>query len=108
MSMRINIFGRGQGLDGDETTTGAICIAGQARGRVHGKGWLLKGDKTTPCPLVRKFCRRSRRRYGRSMRWENSRKLCLPQPRGFKRKCMRDCNCRYRIIRRERNGYAQR
>ncbi len=31
MSMRINIFGRGQGLDGDETTTGAICIADQAR-----------------------------------------------------------------------------
>ncbi|WP_350012799.1 PAAR domain-containing protein [Pseudomonas asiatica] len=50
MSMRMNIFGRGQGLDGDETTTGAICIAGQARGRVHGKDWLLKGDKTTPCP----------------------------------------------------------
>lgn len=51
MSMRMNIFGRGQGLDGDETTTGAICIAGQARGRVHGSEWLLKGDKTTPCPL---------------------------------------------------------
>ncbi|WP_371257952.1 PAAR domain-containing protein [Pseudomonas sp. FGI182] len=51
MSMRMNIFGRGQGLDGDETTTGAICIAGQARGRVHGSDWLLKGDKTTPCPL---------------------------------------------------------
>ncbi|WJN48176.1 MULTISPECIES: PAAR domain-containing protein [Pseudomonas] len=50
MSMRMNIFGRGQGLDGDETTTGAICIAGQARGRVHGSDWLLKGDKTTPCP----------------------------------------------------------
>jgi len=51
MSMRMNIFGRGQGLDGDETTTGAICIAGQARGRVHGSDWLLIGDKTTPCPL---------------------------------------------------------
>ena len=50
MSMRMNIFGRGQGLDGDATTTGAICIAGQARGRVHGKDWLLQGDKTTPCP----------------------------------------------------------
>ncbi len=50
MGMRMNIFGRGQGLDGDATTTGAICIAGQARGRVHGKDWLLQGDKTTPCP----------------------------------------------------------
>ncbi|WP_205300742.1 PAAR domain-containing protein [Pantoea sp. Ap-967] len=50
MGQRMNIFGRGQGLDGDETTTGAICIAGQARGRVHGSDWLLKGDKTTTCP----------------------------------------------------------
>jgi uncharacterized Zn-binding protein involved in type VI secretion len=50
MGQRMNIFGRGQGLDGDETTTGAICIAGQARGRVHGSNWLLKGDKTTSCP----------------------------------------------------------
>lgn len=51
MSMRMNIFGRYQGLDGDETTTGAICIASQARGRVHGRNWLLQGDPTTPCPL---------------------------------------------------------
>jgi len=50
MSQRINIFGRGQGLDGDETTSGAICIASQARGRVHGSYWLLQGDKTTFCP----------------------------------------------------------
>ncbi|MGN8250991.1 PAAR domain-containing protein [Pseudomonas sp. SMV7] len=51
MSMRMNIFGRYQGLDGDETSTGAICIASQARGRVHGRNWLLQGDPTTPCPL---------------------------------------------------------
>lgn len=51
MSMRMNIFGRHQGLDGDQTTTGATCIAGRARGRVHGRDWLLEGDKTTPCPL---------------------------------------------------------
>jgi len=51
MSQRMNILGKGQGLDGDQTTTGATCIAGQARGRVHGSGWLLVGDKTTPCPL---------------------------------------------------------
>ncbi|MDH2016402.1 PAAR domain-containing protein [Pseudomonas juntendi] len=51
MSLRMNIFGRYQGLDGDHTTTGAICIASQARGRVHGRNWLLLGDPTTPCPL---------------------------------------------------------
>jgi len=50
MSQRMNILGRGQGLNGDETTTGAICIASQARGRVHGSDWLLQGDKTTFCP----------------------------------------------------------
>lgn len=50
MSMRISILGRYQGLDSDETTTGAICIAGQSRGRVHGRNWLLEGDKTTACP----------------------------------------------------------
>ncbi|HDS0918498.1 TPA: hypothetical protein QEM85_002134 [Pseudomonas putida] len=47
MSMRMNIFGRYQGLDGDQTTTGAICIASRARGRVHGRNWLLQGDPTT-------------------------------------------------------------
>ncbi|NTY90576.1 PAAR domain-containing protein [Pseudomonas putida] len=51
MSMRMNIFGRYQGLEGDQTTTGAICIASRARGRVHGRNWLLQGDPTTPCPL---------------------------------------------------------
>ncbi|WP_288441681.1 PAAR domain-containing protein [uncultured Pseudomonas sp.] len=50
MSQRMNIFGRGQGLDGDQTTTGAVCIAGKARGRVHGSDWLLTGDQTTACP----------------------------------------------------------
>lgn len=50
MSQRMNILGRGQGLNGDETTTGAICIASQVRGRVHGSDWLLQGDKTTFCP----------------------------------------------------------
>ncbi|WP_232248976.1 PAAR domain-containing protein [Pseudomonas putida] len=49
--MRMNIFGRYQGLEGDQTTTGAVCIASRARGRVHGRNWLLQGDPTTPCPL---------------------------------------------------------
>lgn len=51
MSMRMNIFGRYQGLEGDQTTTGAVCIASRTRGRVHGRNWLLQGDPTTPCPL---------------------------------------------------------
>jgi len=51
MSLRMNIFGRYQGLEGDQTTTGAVCIASRARGRVHGRNWLLQGDPTTPCPL---------------------------------------------------------
>ncbi|QJQ23079.1 PAAR domain-containing protein [Pseudomonas sp. SK] len=50
MSLRISIFGKGQGLDGDTTTTGAICIASQGRGRSNGNAWLLEGDKTTACP----------------------------------------------------------
>lgn len=50
MSQRLNLFGKGQGLDGDLTSTGAVCIATHARGRVHGIPWLLEGDKTTPCP----------------------------------------------------------
>ncbi|MGV5489228.1 PAAR domain-containing protein [Pseudomonas sp. XP2] len=49
--MRMNIFGRYQGLEGDQTTTGAVCIASRASGRVHGRNWLLQGDPTTPCPL---------------------------------------------------------
>ena len=47
----MNIFGRYQGLEGDQTTTGAVCIASRASGRVHGRNWLLQGDPTTPCPL---------------------------------------------------------
>ncbi|MEZ0195621.1 PAAR domain-containing protein [Pseudomonas qingdaonensis] len=46
----MNIFGKGQGLDGDLTSTGAICIASHARGQVHDIPWLLEGDRTTPCP----------------------------------------------------------
>ncbi|QHG63160.1 PAAR domain-containing protein [Pseudomonas putida] len=50
MSLRINILGRGQGLDGDETSTGAICIANQSIGFSSGIAWLFEGDKTTDCP----------------------------------------------------------
>ncbi|WP_223811909.1 PAAR domain-containing protein [Pseudomonas oryziphila] len=50
MSPRMNILGKGQGLDGDLTSTGATCLATQARGTTYGRRWLLEGDKTTPCP----------------------------------------------------------
>ncbi|AZL73539.1 PAAR domain-containing protein [Pseudomonas oryziphila] len=50
MSQRMNILGKGQGLDGDLTSTGATCLATQARGTTYGRRWLLEGDKTTPCP----------------------------------------------------------
>ncbi|WP_349629295.1 PAAR domain-containing protein [Pseudomonas entomophila] len=50
MNLRIVIFGKAQGLDGDRTTTGATCIGKRAAGNVNGSGWLLEGDSTTPCP----------------------------------------------------------
>lgn len=48
MNLRMNIFGKGQGLDGDKTSTGATCIANQARGFNEGRRWLLEGDKPPP------------------------------------------------------------
>lgn len=50
MSLRMNISGRGQGLDGDETTTGALCMASQTSAYTDGRAWLLVGDTTTACP----------------------------------------------------------
>ncbi|MDU9401302.1 PAAR domain-containing protein [Pseudomonas sp. zfem004] len=50
MNLRIVIFDKAQGLDGDRTTTGATCIGKRAAGNVNGGGWLLEGDSTTPCP----------------------------------------------------------
>lgn len=50
MNQRTNIFGKGQGLDGDLTTTGATCIASQSRGTFNGRRWLIEGDRTTACP----------------------------------------------------------
>ncbi|MFJ4344848.1 PAAR domain-containing protein [Pseudomonas sp. NPDC089401] len=51
MNLRTSIFGNGQGLDGDLTTTGATCIASQSRGTFNGRRWLIEGDRTTDCPL---------------------------------------------------------
>lgn len=51
---RINMKGRGQALDGDLTTTGAICIASTSIFKVNGRRVLREGDVTTPCPRCNK------------------------------------------------------
>ncbi|CDF83405.1 hypothetical protein PKB_2058 [Pseudomonas knackmussii B13] len=50
MSYRANVHGRGQGLHGDKTTTGAICLGSLPEARHAGRGILRQGDRTTPCP----------------------------------------------------------
>ncbi|MFJ4392567.1 PAAR domain-containing protein [Pseudomonas soli] len=47
---RVNIGGKGQALDGDVTTTGAICIADNPNHRCDGIQVLRRGDATTECP----------------------------------------------------------
>jgi len=42
--------GLGQGLHGDETTTGAICLTSLPDIAQYGRGVLRLGDKTTRCP----------------------------------------------------------
>lgn len=54
MGYRANIHGRGQGLHGDKTTTGAICIGSLPEARHSGRGLLRQGDSTTPCPTCGK------------------------------------------------------
>jgi uncharacterized Zn-binding protein involved in type VI secretion len=41
--------GSGQGLHGDLTTTGAVCISSLPNATQSGRGVLRLGDKTTPC-----------------------------------------------------------
>ncbi|VVP18808.1 hypothetical protein PS838_03732 [Pseudomonas fluorescens] len=41
--------GSGQGLHGDLTTTGAVCISSLPNATQGGRGVLRLGDKTTPC-----------------------------------------------------------
>ncbi|MGP0015887.1 PAAR domain-containing protein, partial [Pseudomonas sp.] len=41
--------GRGQGLHGDLTTTGAVCISSLPNATHGGRGVLRLGDATTPC-----------------------------------------------------------
>jgi len=48
---RGNVNGVGQGLHGDRTTTGAVCISSLPNAaQMGGMGVLRLGDKTTPCP----------------------------------------------------------
>jgi uncharacterized Zn-binding protein involved in type VI secretion len=52
---RPNIDGRGQALQGDRTTTGAILISYIAQyARCDGRGFVLRGDKTSICPKCEK------------------------------------------------------
>lgn len=48
--MRSNIFGKAMALNGDKTTTGAICIATIQVVNSHQKMALRVGDPTTSCP----------------------------------------------------------
>lgn len=50
MAKRMNMNGRGAGLHGDQTTTGATCLSSQATHTQNGVGHLRLGDATTPCP----------------------------------------------------------
>lgn len=47
---RSTLNGLGQGLDGDKTTTGAVCISSLPNQTQDGLGVLRLGDKTTRCP----------------------------------------------------------
>lgn len=49
--MRVSLEGKGQAVDGDITTTGAVCIASDANYWIEGRTVLRVGDCTTPCPL---------------------------------------------------------
>jgi uncharacterized Zn-binding protein involved in type VI secretion len=51
---RGSVNGTGQGLNGDQTTSGAVCITSLPCA-THGQRAVLRlGDKTTPCPICGK------------------------------------------------------
>ena len=49
--MRVSLEGKGQAVDGDVTTTGAVCIATGHGYLDEGRMVLREGDHTTACPL---------------------------------------------------------
>jgi len=51
---RISIHGKGQALEGDITTTGAVCIASSTSYRGDNRRALRLGDATTECPKCEK------------------------------------------------------
>lgn len=51
---RISIHGKGQALDGDLTTTGAVCMASSTNYRGNDQRALRLGDTTTECPECKK------------------------------------------------------
>ncbi len=50
MGNRSDCYGRGTALEGDKTSTGAVCIASMSNDTEHGLRVIRVGDKTTPCP----------------------------------------------------------
>lgn len=50
MGYRSTNYGRGQALQGDRTTTGAICCSTLPNCTEYGRGVIRVGDKTTACP----------------------------------------------------------
>ncbi|MNJ31152.1 hypothetical protein D3C77_257780 [compost metagenome] len=50
MAKRMNMNGRGAGLHGDQTTTGATCLSSQTSQTQNQVPNLRLGDSTTPCP----------------------------------------------------------
>ena len=48
---RFRIQGKNQALNGDRTTTGAVCLASGTGFKGHGREALRVQDKTTPCPV---------------------------------------------------------
>lgn len=49
--LRVNLNGKGQALDGDMTSTGAVCIASGINYQANDRAVLRQGDSTTPCPV---------------------------------------------------------
>lgn len=44
------VHGKNSGLDGDKTSTRAVCYVGSQGWSVNGRRKLYVGDKTSPCP----------------------------------------------------------
>ena len=51
---RVSLDGKGQAVDGDLTTTGALCIASGRSYAAGGRNVLREGDTTTACPACGK------------------------------------------------------